>query len=245
MVDIASRTHSLSWARSIATLASPATSWGAFGFMPEGELHGSIPQLLALYRREFVQARTVLLHDDCAWRFLFNDCLCRFHIWFIPLLATAVKPTENLPGVIHERFGKGSGRTIDSRHWMPPALSQNVTLLTDPIANGCAIQRLPTVVSRRNRRAIFTCAGFAWGQTPKPTLGKLENKSYFRRMETNTIEQRMARIERAFDQLKHQVLDLKPRATDWRSTVGVMPDDELSRSAERLGREWREQANKE
>ncbi len=64
-------------------------------------------------------------------------------------------------------------------------------------------------------------------------------------METNTIEQRMTRIEREFDQLKHQVLDLKPRAKDWRSTVGVMPDDELSRSAERSGREWREQANKE
>ena len=51
------------------------------------------------------------------------------------------------------------------------------------------------------------------------TLGKLENKSYFRRMETSTIEQRMARIEREFDQLKHQVLDLKPRARDWRSTA--------------------------
>jgi hypothetical protein len=64
-------------------------------------------------------------------------------------------------------------------------------------------------------------------------------------METNTTEQRMARPEREFDQLKHQVLDLKPRAKDWRSTVGVTPDDALSRSAERLGREWREQANKE
>ena len=51
----------------------------------------------------------------------------------------------------------------------------------------------------------------------------------------------MARIEREFDALKHQVLDLKPQAKDWRSTVGTMPDDELSRSAERLGREWRKQ----
>lgn len=64
-------------------------------------------------------------------------------------------------------------------------------------------------------------------------------------MRTNSIEDRMARIEREFDELKHHVLDLKPRAKDWRSTVGAMPDDELSRSAERLGREWREQANKE
>ena len=64
-------------------------------------------------------------------------------------------------------------------------------------------------------------------------------------METTTIEQRMERIERELDALKHQVLDLKPQTKDWRRTVGTMPDDELSRSAERLGREWREQANKE
>ena len=63
-------------------------------------------------------------------------------------------------------------------------------------------------------------------------------------METTTIEQRMERIERELDALKHQVLDLKPQAKDWRSTVGKMPDDELSRNAERLSREWREQANK-
>jgi hypothetical protein len=30
-----------------------------------------------------------------------------------------------------------------------------------------------------------------------------------------------------------------------RKTVGMIPDDELSRSAEKLGREWREQANKD
>ena len=64
-------------------------------------------------------------------------------------------------------------------------------------------------------------------------------------METTTIEQRMERIEREFDALKHQVLDLKPQAKDWRSTVGTMLDDALSRSAERLGREWRKQANKD
>lgn len=55
----------------------------------------------------------------------------------------------------------------------------------------------------------------------------------------------MTRIEREFDALKHQVLDKQPQANDWRRTVGAMPDDELSRSAERLGREWREEANKE
>ena len=64
-------------------------------------------------------------------------------------------------------------------------------------------------------------------------------------METNTVEERLTRIEREFDDLKHAVLDLKPRAKGWRQTVGAIPDDELSHRAEKLGREWREQANKD
>jgi hypothetical protein len=60
-----------------------------------------------------------------------------------------------------------------------------------------------------------------------------------------TIDQRLARLEREFAKLRHQVLVLKPVGKDWRQTVGTMPDDDLSRSAERLGREWRDQANKE
>jgi hypothetical protein len=58
-----------------------------------------------------------------------------------------------------------------------------------------------------------------------------------------SVEERLTRIEREFDELKHEVLGLKPRAKDWRQTVGAIPDDELSRSAGELGREWREQAN--
>ena len=76
-------------------------------------------------------------------------------------------------------------------------------------------------------------------------LGNAADKGYHRRMETTTVEERMTRLEREFDEIKHQVLGLKPRAKAWRDTVGAMPDDELSRDAERLGREWREQANKE
>jgi len=45
--------------------------------------------------------------------------------------------------------------------------------------------------------------------------------------------------------LKHEVLGLKLRAKSWRQTVGMIPDDELSRNAEKLGREWRERANKD
>jgi hypothetical protein len=62
-------------------------------------------------------------------------------------------------------------------------------------------------------------------------------------METRSVEERLTRIEREFDELKHDVLGLKPRTRSWRLTVGAIPDDELSRNAEKLGREWREQAN--
>lgn len=64
-------------------------------------------------------------------------------------------------------------------------------------------------------------------------------------MKTTTVEERLSRIEREFDELKHGVLGLKSRAKAWSLTVGMIPDDELSRSAEKLGREWREQANKD
>jgi hypothetical protein len=53
-------------------------------------------------------------------------------------------------------------------------------------------------------------------------------------MKTTTVEERLTRIEREFDELKHEVLGLKPRAKSWRQTVGAIPDDELSRNAEKL-----------
>ena len=37
-------------------------------------------------------------------------------------------------------------------------------------------------------------------------------------------------------------IDKMAVAKDWRATVGGMPDDDLSREAARLGREWREQS---
>jgi len=64
-------------------------------------------------------------------------------------------------------------------------------------------------------------------------------------MKTATVEARLAFIERESDELKHAVLDLKPRTKPWLQTVGTIPDDEISRSAEKLGSEWREQANKD
>ena len=62
-------------------------------------------------------------------------------------------------------------------------------------------------------------------------------------MKTATVEERLTLIEREFDELKHAVLDLKPRTKLWLQTVGMIPDDKISRSAEKPGREWREQAN--
>ena len=76
-------------------------------------------------------------------------------------------------------------------------------------------------------------------------LGKTPDHRYFPHMDTTTVEDRLSRIEREFDELKHQVLGLKPRTKSWRQTVGIIPDDELSRHAEKLGREWRERANKD
>jgi len=60
-----------------------------------------------------------------------------------------------------------------------------------------------------------------------------------------SLEERFAQLEKQFADLRAEVLGLQPRAKDWRRTVGMMPDDEISRSAARLGRDWRDQANAE
>lgn len=42
------------------------------------------------------------------------------------------------------------------------------------------------------------------------------------------------------------IFTIKSRANGWRQMVGAIPgDDELSRSAGKLGRDWRKQANKD
>jgi len=58
---------------------------------------------------------------------------------------------------------------------------------------------------------------------------------------TASVEERLGKLEREFEALRAEVLRLKPIKKDWQRTIGMIPDDELSRSAERLGREWREQ----
>ena len=64
-------------------------------------------------------------------------------------------------------------------------------------------------------------------------------------MTPSTVEDRLADLEKRFVDLRAQVLNLSPEKKDWRATVGMMPDDEISRGADRLGREWREETNKE
>ena len=63
--------------------------------------------------------------------------------------------------------------------------------------------------------------------------------------ENVSVAERLLELEKQFAELRALVLRLTPRQKDWRSTVGMMPDDEVSRSADRLGREWREAANRE
>ena len=52
-------------------------------------------------------------------------------------------------------------------------------------------------------------------------------------------------LEKEFSELRAEVIGLRSQTKDWRRTVGMIPDDETSRSAARLGREWRQRASEE
>lgn len=56
-----------------------------------------------------------------------------------------------------------------------------------------------------------------------------------------TLEDRMDELEKRVAALA-ALVGAKPRKKDWLATVGTLRDDELSREAERLGREYRETA---
>jgi hypothetical protein len=56
-----------------------------------------------------------------------------------------------------------------------------------------------------------------------------------------TLEQRLECLEKEFAEFRSQVLGVKERKKDWRSTVGTLEQDGLTTEAERLGREYREQ----
>lgn len=52
-------------------------------------------------------------------------------------------------------------------------------------------------------------------------------------------QQRLDLLERQVDALRDQVIGLKPVKKNWRRAIGLMPDNEISRSAARLGEQWR------
>jgi hypothetical protein len=58
---------------------------------------------------------------------------------------------------------------------------------------------------------------------------------------SQTLEKRVECLEKEFSELRAQVLNLGQRKKDWRSTFGTLEDDEITREAERLGREYRDQ----
>ncbi len=58
---------------------------------------------------------------------------------------------------------------------------------------------------------------------------------------SQTLEKRIEDLEKRVAALSEQVLDLRPVKKDWRRMVGCMPDDDITREAERLGREYRKQ----
>ena len=59
------------------------------------------------------------------------------------------------------------------------------------------------------------------------------------------FEECFARLEKQVSELRAEVLGLRTHPKGWQRTVGMMPDDEVSRSTAPLGREWRERANEE
>jgi hypothetical protein len=54
-----------------------------------------------------------------------------------------------------------------------------------------------------------------------------------------TVGTRLAMLETEFEALRDKVLGLTPVTKDWRSTIGVLPDDAITRRAFKSGAQWR------
>jgi hypothetical protein len=54
-----------------------------------------------------------------------------------------------------------------------------------------------------------------------------------------TVEDRVTDLENEVRALKASLLAGKQPVKDWRRTVGMLPDDEISHEADRLGMHWR------
>ena len=57
----------------------------------------------------------------------------------------------------------------------------------------------------------------------------------------STLAQRVGELERKLEQLTRKRSGVSSPNKNWRETVGMLPHDEMSEEADRLGREWREQ----
>ncbi len=57
----------------------------------------------------------------------------------------------------------------------------------------------------------------------------------------STIKERVLDLERKVASLTDEIRGRRPVLKDWTRTIGMLPDDEMSREADRLGAEWREQ----
>ncbi|WP_395744747.1 hypothetical protein [Prosthecobacter sp.] len=53
-----------------------------------------------------------------------------------------------------------------------------------------------------------------------------------------TVSKRLATLELEFAALREQVLGHPPVKKDWKSTVGSLPDDAMTRRAFKLGARW-------
>jgi hypothetical protein len=57
---------------------------------------------------------------------------------------------------------------------------------------------------------------------------------------SQTLEKRLENLEKEFSEIRAQVLGMSVGNKDWRRTVGKLEDDEMSREAQKLGREYRD-----
>jgi predicted nucleic acid-binding Zn-ribbon protein len=57
---------------------------------------------------------------------------------------------------------------------------------------------------------------------------------------TQTLEQRVAELEKQVSDLNRQLQEDQPRKKNWEKSFGIFKDDPHYESAMKLGREWRE-----
>ena len=58
-------------------------------------------------------------------------------------------------------------------------------------------------------------------------------------MTAERLEQKLAELERRLKAVESRTFERQP-GEGWRAIVGTIPEDEITREAARLGREWRE-----